>query len=483
MKRLLLPLALLPFLALGCKKDSICTQNDSDCDGVPDDLGEAVDRDGVDGPDPWDIDEDGEVDGYAVDTNCDGKPDALGLDTNDDGFVDSIDIDPRGEGDIIGTGSSRANFSCSGGDGDGDGDGDVVVGTGGAVGDGDGDGDGVNPWDEIPEIELGAWYAPVVTAAKDNLGVEYTRWKNQFLHDCGGGRSSVPTDADGLVSEGIGYGMLITASMGSQAEFDAMYATYKIAPKDATGLMQWQYNDPCANSPSGDPNGASDADLDAAMALLQAEARFGGGVYVADAKQLIGTIRAGVVKNCAGKVQLVAGGWDNDCSSLNPSYYSPGYYKAFARVDTLGAGTWENLVNSAYTEWETYKATGPNGLWPDGSGSNCFACNGYDASRVPWRIAMDYAWTGDTRAQGLLTYVSQKVDAQGFAALSTDPNSAFYGALALSGLGVSQAKADSYYATWVGSNPLYDNAYFQGTLRMIYMLVAAGQFPSTLPAE
>jgi len=63
---------------------------------------------------------------------------------------------------------------------------------------------------------------------------------------------------------------------------------------------------------------------------------------------------------------------------------------------------------------------------------------------------------------------------------SGGPNSAFYGSLALSGLAVGQEKADQHYNTWINANPLYDNAYYQGTLRMIYLLLAGGNFPSTL---
>lgn len=109
---LLLPLGALSLLAASCAKDDICTQNDNDCDGVPDDLGVAVGSSEV-GPAKWDYDNDGTADGWAVDTNCDGEPDALGLDTNDDGFIDSID--PLNGSEVIPTGSSRAPGRCGGG--------------------------------------------------------------------------------------------------------------------------------------------------------------------------------------------------------------------------------------------------------------------------------------------------------------------------------------------------------------------------------
>jgi len=93
----LLPLLLLP---LGCgDSDSICASNDVECDGVPNDLGVAVDLDGKRGPDLWDYDGNGSVDGYQVDRNDDGVPDALGLDLNADGRVDAVDINLDGIAD------------------------------------------------------------------------------------------------------------------------------------------------------------------------------------------------------------------------------------------------------------------------------------------------------------------------------------------------------------------------------------------------
>lgn len=89
--RCLSPLLLATVPLFSCSKKEECALSDADCDGVPDDLGRAVDRDDVHGPDPWDFDSDGTVDGYAVDRNNDGRPDALGLDLDGDGLVDAVD--------------------------------------------------------------------------------------------------------------------------------------------------------------------------------------------------------------------------------------------------------------------------------------------------------------------------------------------------------------------------------------------------------
>ncbi len=439
---------------------SICALNDEDCDGVPDNLGKAIDWNDTPGPDEYDVDGDGISDGWAVDTDGDGKPDALGLDTNGDGYIDAIDTNL----------DKIPDFKT----GDGTVPGGVPI-NGGGGGDGDGDG---------PVLPVGTWNAPVVAAAQNGLALEYTRWRNQHVKTCDGGRTSVSTGS-GVVSEGIGYGMLITASLGTQAEFDAMHAFYQTSTKSPGGLMAWQCLDNCGNCPND--NSASDADLDAAMALLQAENNFGGGTYVAAARQLIGTLRGAVLKTCAGRTVVVAGEWDPQCMNLNPSYFAPGYYRAFAKVDTLGANQWTAAIEGAYQLLDISKDGHHIGnlMWPDGhdvngSGSFGFSNNGYDACRVPWRVATDFAWSADPRAAALLNYVSSNVDTSSMRALSTDPNSAFYGALANAGLAGGQAKADAYYTMWINSNPLQDEAYYQATLRVIYSMLMAGRFPSTL---
>jgi len=57
-------------------------------------------------------------------------------------------------------------------------------------------------------------------------------------------------------------------------------------------------------------------------------------------------------------------------------------------------------------------------------------------------------------------------------------NSAFVGSFALAGA-YDQGKFDSYMTSWLSAK-LDDGPYYQGTLRVLYLLVAAGKFSSTL---
>ena len=58
-------------------------------------------------------------------------------------------------------------------------------------------------------------------------------------------------------------------------------------------------------------------------------------------------------------------------------------------------------------------------------------------------------------------------------------NSAFRGSLALSGMATTQTKSDAYVSEWLAS-ATEDGPYFQATLRVLFLQLAAGSFPSTL---
>lgn len=340
-------------------------------------------------------------------------------------------------------------------------------------------------------------HAFVSSAALAALPTESANWKKAYFKACPDGKLAGIWNGGGVVSEGIGYGMLITANAGTQEDFDAVNAFYEKGSKSEKGLLNWTCTfDAAACSVVCTGNGATDADLDIAAALLQAGQRWGGS-YSAKALTLIKALRNSVVETC-GSIRAIRPGdkWGG-CTEgkgglINPSYYAPAYYRAFAKVDTEGAATWNQLVEDTYPLWTLGWKGHPNKtfLWPDAQKWNGtafengegFAGNGYDACRVPWRIATDYAWSGEPRAQVLLTQISQEIDgsslttnSQGGAAYPA--NSAFIGSLSLAGIAVSQAKADTYFAAWMAAKK-DDDPYFQGTLRMLYLLVAAGKFVS-----
>jgi hypothetical protein len=99
---------------------------------------------------------------------------------------------------------------------------------------------------------------------------------------------------------------------------------------------------------------------------------------------------------------------------------------------------------------------------------------GYNACRTPWRVAVDYVWWGTAGAKTYMTNVSSYVDTKGgVASVPFDKNSAFLGPFALSGIATD--KCSAYYQSWMTGSQ-YDNRYFQGTLRVLNMLLMAGKF-------
>ncbi len=76
-----------------------CALMDTNCDGVPDDLGNAVYVDGE-----WaefDFDGDGRGDGLAVDVDFDGIADGVLLDLDGDGLGDAVDLNGDGQPDLF----------------------------------------------------------------------------------------------------------------------------------------------------------------------------------------------------------------------------------------------------------------------------------------------------------------------------------------------------------------------------------------------
>lgn len=324
------------------------------------------------------------------------------------------------------------------------------------------------------------------------LAVEYGAWKLARVESCKSGSSVVVNDG-AVVSQGIGYGLLLSAAMADQALFDGLWKYYQ-DHLDKNGLMN-AATGKCDLPGNDNVNAATDADLDTVMALVQAAARWPSAGYLPKAQALAAKIAQFETDTCNGRRVLRPGDSIGGCSDpnsgsqrINPSYFAPGYYKVFAHYFSEQASTWTALADGSYQLYALYQARMAN-LVPDWSGpdgSDDGAIYGWDACRTPWRVAVDYAWTGDTRAKTFMQNVSIWVDAHGGlpAAVQALPggdgelNSAFVGSFALAA-GYDQGKFDGYMSRWLAAT-LDDEPYYQGSLRVLYLLVAAGKFSSTL---
>ncbi len=319
-----------------------------------------------------------------------------------------------------------------------------------------------------------------VTFDPARLESEYAKWKGVHFQDCGDDTACVPRDDGDCISEGIGYGMLITAAFDDQAAFDKLWNYFK-KHRRSTGMMNWQTTACGAAISDG---AATDGDLDAAMALLQASCRWGA-TYRTDALALINAIEDNAVASCSGGSVLKPGDTFGGCNETDPSYLTPAYFKIFQEL--TGSAVWTSLTDKGYTLLAGNQ-TRKGGLfsdWSNDSGGAATAGDhsddfGPDASRVPWRLATDYAWFNEARAVPLLDTFREAVIAEGGPARAFTPNSNFRGGSAFSAIVADGATAAEFTDAWL-MTAVDDDTYFPGTLRLVYMLLAAGKFPKDCP--
>ena len=347
----------------------------------------------------------------------------------------------------------------------------------------------------------------------------YSTWVTNYVRSCGGSPVQYRVlfdDGSSTVSEGIGYGMLIAAYAADKTMFDGFYAYYK-ANSNGNGLMNWKIGGCSGTSGS---NGATDADEDAAMALVVAACQWPSATspytYKTEATNLITAINkceidtkttpANQVSNGDGWINCNASG--NTCR--NPSYVGPGYYRQFAAYVPALATSWNNVVTAGYTMLNANRntVTGLVSSWCDQNGAmnNCNGTGetyyGYDACRNPWRMATDYIWYGTAAASAnFCSPIANFVNGVGAAAIKGPVTQA-------GGAAGTQAHNATFVSTFaagiVGSSSTYQTimnsmytqtvsttdalpAYFGNTLRVISLFVQTGNFwkpcPSSMPVS
>lgn len=225
----------------------------------------------------------------------------------------------------------------------------------------------------------------------------FNLWKQAWYQDKGSEAWVLAPEGDcSTVSEAIAYGMLITVYMDEQSMFDKLYKTWTNNAVNGNGGMNWRIG--C----SGGTGSASDADFDAALALIMASKQWGGN-YLNNAKSLISWIASNDINGS----QIKPGNAWND--AFNPSYATTANFKLFQDV---AGGSWNNVISQAYTDlnacqnstsglvpdwcsWGDHKPTKTSASVAQDEDPGFFD----DAARTPWRMAWAYYWYGDTKAQ------------------------------------------------------------------------------------
>ncbi len=338
---------------------------------------------------------------------------------------------------------------------------------------------------------------PVPNAGDYNRAISeaYARWKEQFVAADGGVVD--PEEGNRVVSEAIGYGMLITAAMGDKETFDKIWGWgSKFTGNPPTSLLGWL---------NGGSNSATDADTDMAYALLMAAKQWGGN-YAAAGNAFASLAAARDTQNNL----LYAG--EQFKTAVNPSYYSPGFYRAFTGWDAISSTTKGVLESCA----QSFGGLLPDWCNPSGMAvgaaqtgaavtaatvceSSDLPCLAYDGARVPWRLGFDVCTGGSTQA--MLETIINKLktsadpDVKGGARMdlvtagwnANGPNTggspnamAFLGPVAVGAwaLGDAEARDRAFRAALDAmERPEYYETYYQATVGLLSVLMITGNWP------
>lgn len=238
-----------------------------------------------------------------------------------------------------------------------------------------------------------------------------------------GSRRTVDLQNGGITtSEGESYTMLRAVWMDDQRTFADSWQWTKDNLQRDDHRLAWRFGPRPDGSYGiqdriGGNNSATDADVDTAFALLMAYSRWKQDVYLYDAQPLISAIWTGSVVTVDGGPVLTS----DDVQRadplkvlVNPSYFAPYAYRVFAVVDRQHP--WQALVDNGYElldrlARQPLDARSAAGLPPDwvyldrrtgrfsAAGGGLTTTFGYDALRLPWRLALDSLWYGDPRAR------------------------------------------------------------------------------------
>lgn len=340
-----------------------------------------------------------------------------------------------------------------------------------------------------------------------DVAAMYTAWKSKFVENCGSDKARVKFDnTSQTVSEGIGYGMLLAVYAADKDLFNRLWAYYK-QHRNGNGVMHWKI-DGC-NSVAGQ-NGATDAELDAAMALIVASKQWPSSTsphnYKADGVALINAIKNHEVSSDGTFENGDA--WKPACR--NPSYQAPAYAKAFKNFMADNGQNqnafWDNVASKTENLFKNnaHPTSGLSTNWCTPAGPPSGSCSGsgtapdkfgYDACRAPWRQGVDVLWWGSTVSGDVQDVINRQSDfwiskgggtaVKGGDGISHDGsgngdhNSAFVGPIGAMALGATTTTARQNFV-----NQLYTenkkssmaNGYFTEILQMLGLFVQTGNF-------
>ena len=427
---------------------------------------------------------------------------------------------PLGGDDMAGTGGNGGVGGVGGGGGGGGGSGGGGGGGGGGAGGGGGGGSSGSCLFGAHGLQYPSDVLhPTGSQADLDHATEqaYDTWKAKYVKQgCGGyyvlSGGGTGNNVGDEVSEGHGYGMVITALMAgydpeARTIFDGMYAFFHKFPTSGhQNLMAWTVDvaGGC-KIPSGQSDSATDGDLDVAFALLLAEKQWPGNGYLQKAMAVLADVKDGDMHQTTH--QPLLGDWaapgDSQYNATRPSDFMLDHFRAMAAAS--GDAAWTQSLDSVYQLIATMQAnySPATGLLPDfvvdttaspapapanfleGASDGQY---GYNSCRVPWRIATDYLVSGDARAKTAI----QKMNAWIMTEANHDPANILDGYTLSGGKGAGQSGPSPAFSSpfgvtaMLGSDQAWLDAiwsslaisgdYYGDSITMLCMIVMSGNW-------
>jgi endoglucanase len=347
----------------------------------------------------------------------------------------------------------------------------------------------------------------------------YNQWKEHYIKKgCHPGEYYVWFELKGnkqCVSEGQGYGMIITVLMAGADPFakntyDGLYQYYKAHPGNHSYLMAWAQGKNCKDL---DKSSATDGDMDIAYSLLLANKQWGskGEInYLQEAQYAIASIMEHEVNPHTHSILLSdAIEYDSkDYDDTRSSDFMPANFKAF-EIATHDH-RWGKVIDINYKLFSYMQQTfsldaglipdfirhlnkKPAPAQPNYLESPYDGYYNYNACRVPWRIATDYLLTGDKRAKAINDKINHwirettqnKPDnlSAGYTLAGNDIKHRYFEALSFIGPFAVSAMTDKKNQQWLNdvwdylvNFKLKDYDYYDNSIKLLNMIILSGNY-------
>jgi endo-1,4-beta-D-glucanase Y len=350
------------------------------------------------------------------------------------------------------------------------------------------------------------------------------------------------TSISETVSEGQAYGMLFASLFDEQSLFDGLWL-FAADHLNSNGLMHWKIGGYRQVSGTG---AATDADVDMAIALVNACMKVRQGTWTVSANNLdycalahtmIGKIwqtevdhpgpgPSGGLNNNAGYELIPGDSWNLRSEYpegiTNLSYFAPGYFRVFAAF--TGNTGWNSVIERGYeivdaaqskpgncsklvSNWNQYDGDPQVVSW-QGNTSNYF---GWDGARFAWRVAVDRHWYNSAESRETMNEIGGFFGSVGASNIMAEYQlngqpvqnykstffvangaSAIWAAPSPSAVNCGQAtasikssKQDAYNQTVNTREPGTGNngTYYNNAWRLLSMMLMTGNFPNLYTAD